>query len=110
MAIRGSPEVVQRTGWSPSLPSPELLLPLLVLDKAAEHALTVVIVVVEVLHDIPRVDILDSETVSLRECLNSLPIVPNCTETRRERFVFFVDESAELLEPLCAKIDYLFHT
>ena len=84
MAIRGSPEVVQRTGGSPSIPSPELLLPLLVLDKAAEHALTVIIVVMEVLNDIFWVDILDPEAVSLRKLFNNLPIIPNGSEAAAE--------------------------
>ena len=109
MAVRGSPEVVQRTGWSPSLPSPELFLSDLVFDKAAEHALTVVIVIVEVLHDIARVDIIKAETVSLRKLFNHLPIIPDGSEAAAERLVLLVDESAELLEPLCAKINCLFH-
>lgn len=84
MAVRGSPEVVQRTGGSPSHPSLKFFFSDLGLDKAAEHALTVVIVVVEVLHDIPRVDIIKAETVSLRKLFDGLPIVPNSSEAAAE--------------------------
>ena len=84
MTVGGSSEVVKSPCRCPSLPRPELLLTGLVLDKATEHAITVVIVVVEVLYNILWIDILKPETVSLCKLFNGLPIVPDGSEAAAE--------------------------